>query len=286
MKAMCALHMKKNKPIGVIGGDMRQIYLCSLLRDERFDVLTYGLDKFDMPKSGLADIFGSCEYVMFPLPASIDKTTLFAPFSRDPIPLSLVMRLIKEHNTVLAGSSGNLFDGCGAQRVVDYYKNEGLQIKNALLTAEGAIEVIMRESPRSIDGLGVLVTGYGRIGRQLSQKLHLLNARVTVAARKKEDLIWAEASGLSAVHIKDIGRHAGGFDVIVNTPPSLIIDSEIINLVRKDCLIVDLSSSPFGVDFDYARQNGVKAILASSLPGKSSPYTAAVNIKNAILDII
>ena len=44
--------------------------------------------------------------------------------------------------------------------------------------------------------------------------------------------------------------------------------------------------NPAGVDFAAARELGVKAIQALSLPGKVAPVTAALAIKAAVYNIL
>ena len=75
-------------------------------------------------------------------------------------------------------------------------------------------------------------------------------------------------------------------DAIFNTIPSIILDESKLKLLNKDCLIIDLASKPGGVDFDKAKELGVKAIWALSLPGKVAPITAAKFIKETVFNII
>ena len=47
-------------------------------------------------------------------------------------------------------------------------------------------------------------------------------------------------------------------------------------------LIIDLASAPGGVDYEIAEKLGIKAILASALPGKVAPDTASDYIKEYV----
>ena len=64
--------------------------------------------------------------------------------------------------------------------------------------------------------------------------------------------------------------------------PIQILDKNMLILLNKKTLIIDLASAPGGVDFDTAKKLGIKAILASALPGKVAPETAAEYIKNCV----
>jgi dipicolinate synthase subunit A len=76
------------------------------------------------------------------------------------------------------------------------------------------------------------------------------------------------------------------YDIVYNTIPSLILDSYRLNLVRRDCLIIDLASRPGGVDFQYCNDKNIKVVWALSLPGKTSPVSAGNYIGIAIENIL
>jgi len=60
----------------------------------------------------------------------------------------------------------------------------------------------------------------------------------------------------------------------------------LLRKVNKDCLLIDLASKPGGIDFEKAKEMGLKTIWALSLPGKVAPVTAAKFIKDTISNII
>jgi dipicolinate synthase subunit A len=63
-------------------------------------------------------------------------------------------------------------------------------------------------------------------------------------------------------------------DCIFNTVPSMVLPRERLMLLRPGTLVIDLASSPGGVDFEAAKQLGLEAILALGLPGKVAPVSA------------
>ena len=76
------------------------------------------------------------------------------------------------------------------------------------------------------------------------------------------------------------------FDFIFNTIPSLVIDSECIDNMKNEAIIVDLASKPGGTDINYAKFKGIKTIWALSLPGKTAPVTAGRIIKETVENIL
>ena len=76
------------------------------------------------------------------------------------------------------------------------------------------------------------------------------------------------------------------YDIIINTIPSLILNREYLSNVRQDALIIDIASTPGGVDRQAAKELGIRSILALSLPGKVAPITSAEFIKETLNHIL
>jgi dipicolinate synthase subunit A len=161
-----------------------------------------------------------------------------------------------------------------------------MAILNAIPTAEGAIQIAMEELPITLHNSNVLILGYGRIGKILAKMLHGIGANVYVEARKYADIAWIKSYCYKPVMLNEISQIIGDMNLVVNTIPSLILNCELLNKLNKDCLVIDLASKPGGVDFDKAKEFGIKAIWALSLPGKVAPVTAAEFIKNTVYNII
>ena len=153
---------------------------------------------------------------------------------------------------------------------------------NTIPTAEGAIGLAMEETNYTLDGRKVLVMGFGRVGKTLANKLSKMGLDVYCEARNNEDLAWIKAYGYKPIELKEVKNILCKMDIIFNTVPIQILDKNMLILLNKKTLIIDLASAPGGVDFDTAKKLGIKAILASALPGKVAPETAAEYIKNCV----
>ncbi len=111
------------------------------------------------------------------------------------------------------------------------------------------------------------------------------SARVSMAARNPEDLAWAGVYGYTPypIHAMQMGLQQADF--IFNTVPKVLLKQQELELLKSSCLIVDLASAPFGVDYEAAKALQLQAICAQSLPGKVAPATAAAYIRDAIYQI-
>ena len=119
----------------------------------------------------------------------------------------------------------------------------------------------------------------------LSEKLSCLGANVTVMARSQKDLAWCSVCGYSLVKPSGLREVLKEQNIIFNTVPALILNSELLQYVGRGTLIIDLASAPGGVDLACAKKLQIKAVKALSLPGKTAPKSAAEIIKDTILNI-
>ncbi len=172
------------------------------------------------------------------------------------------------------------------EKVIDVMKQEELVILNTIATAEGAIEVAIQNTDTIIHGSNVLILGFGRVAKEVATKFHGLSAKVTCAARKSTDLAWIKAQGYEEVNIYELGEDLKKYDIIINTIPQMIIDKEEMQFMKHNVLLIDLASSPGGINVEDAKQMNLKFVWALALPGKIAPVTSAEFIKDTIYNLI
>ena len=281
--------------IWLAGGDLRQRKLAGLLARDGHGVHTWAMEQGERTeeekKREEEDLSGlrEADLLILPLPALNGEGELNAPLSGKRHRAEELFPYL-EAGTVLCG--GLMPEALRKQAeekelfVMDYYERPELAMLNALPTAEGAIQIAMEELPITLCGARVLVVGCGRIGKLLAQQLRGLGAKVTVAARKYEQLAWAEVHGMESEHIYQWDGYLCGYDLVVNTAPGMVLGVEELSGLKEGCLVIDLASRPGGVDRAAAERLGVKVIWALSLPGRMSPTTAADAIRTAIYNFM
>ena len=157
---------------------------------------------------------------------------------------------------------------------------------NAVPAVEGALQLAMEATDRTVHDCRCLVIGYGRIGRLLADRLLALGAEVTVSARKYGDLAWIQAWGCRGVHTGALTEQLERFHLIFNTAPALILDGGRLRETREDCVIIDLASAPGGVDLAEAKRLGRQVTSAPGLPGKVAPRSAAAAVRDSVYHIL
>lgn len=274
--------MACNNYIGIFGGDKRQVYIASSLLSKGYYVYTYKLlekieHKNHASVSDLKELMNKCRVLIGPIPLTKDLVTISSGTADNSNSNTIAHYLNKEHMLIGGVIPSDIRMLCNEQGIFcfDLMESDKIAIMNAIATAEGIIMEAIKSSDFNLHKSNCLVLGYGRCGKVLAAKLKGLDAIVTIAARGEDDLAYAQAAGLFAVHIKDIKPLLPSFKFIFNTVPSLILDQEHLKKVSKDVVIIDIASAPGGVDFEYALNHGINAKLCLGIPGKVSPKTSA-----------
>lgn len=274
-----------DKTFGVLGGDKRNYYLAKALKDDGYKVRLWGFDKLGAMDCEIASALDSDIIILPVIPFSEDENVV-SPYSNSNLNLKEYEDALKD-KIIFTGVKEKFLSAFPdmENKVSSYSDREEFAVKNAVPTAEGAIEQALMHSDITINGSKVLVCGYGRIGKVLSEMLRGMGADVTVSARKQSDLAWIKLNGFAGIKTGDF-TEINSYNFIFNTIPSLILREDVLRELSKDTLIIDLASLPGGVDFACAEKYGIKAIHALSLPGKIAPKSAGEIIESTILNIL
>ena len=277
--------------ISILGGDLRIVKLAEMLVEEGVEVFTYGLENSELLEENktntLQETIENSDIVLGPIPFSSNGKTVNTPFSNNKI---LVPELLEKLSgkILIAGSvKQEIYDIASEKnvKVIDILKREELAVLNAVSTAEGTIKIAIEETPKNLHGSNILVLGFGRIGKILSNMLKGLGANVACEARKNSDLAWIKAYGYEPIPISNLKDNLNRFDIIINTIPYIILDKDNLDNVKRDALVIDLASNPGGVDKEAIKERKIKFVWALSLPGKVAPVTSAEFIKETLYNI-
>lgn len=286
--------MRHEQQFWVLGGDMRQGKLAQLLARDGHRVHTYALEEGVESIEGLLQEEelskihrGDC--VILPLPVSAEEGYLNTPLSPRKILLEEVLNALSTHQVICGGRVDAMTASLAAERgltIHDYFAREELAVENAVATAEGCIQLAMEHLPITIHECRVLVVGYGRVGKLVAQRMAALGAKVSVAARRYEQLAWAQTQGYGTEWVSQLVGWLCSYDLVVNTVPAPVLGRSELADLNEECLIIDLASKPGGVDFEAATQLGRTVIWALSLPGKVAPVSAGATIKTTVYNIL
>lgn len=265
--------MKNNFDFAILGGDRRMAILAKMLEN-------VGTCKHFLNSDGDIPERIEATATILPIPCSFDGIRLScfagAPLLNDVIshiysPFVFGGRIPAEIRKELTARG---------MRVYDLLEDEALLIKNAQLTAEGALGIIIAETQRAVLGARITVIGFGRIGRALARILTALGARVTVAVRSDAQLAEAECLGCLTVPLTELPTAIAGADAVCNTAPAHVLGRAELAAFSAGVPFIELASGGFNASSE------VRFINAQGLPGKTAPESAAQIIYDRITDLL
>ncbi len=284
----------------VIGGDNRQLFLADLLTKENVKVCYYGLSPCSLPSkyipcfmnetitasSSLQEALENSKYIIGPTPFCKDKIYITS-FSTLGILADEFLSFCSPEQTIYAGAIPKHIMELGKKnklKIKDIMEWEHVAMLNGVATAEGAICEAIRNSVINLQGSKVLILGFGKCGQIIAKKLAALDANVSVSVRKYDVLSMALAYGYHGFLLDELKDYVSEFDFIFNTIPAMILGKNMLIKTKKDTAIIDIASSPGGVDYNYAGDHCYNAGLYLGLPGIMSPKSSAKIQLDAILN--
>jgi dipicolinate synthase subunit A len=226
-------------------------------------VLTYAAEELE--KRGISVVeapSADVTHLLLPVPCKMEKERMEA-----------VLRQLPRDITVLGGGLNR--EELSGYCCVDLLTDERYLAENAMITADCAIRVASNQLPITWQQCPVLILGWGRIGKCLGQLLKALGAEVSIAARKEADRAMIRALGCESEGISGLDCILKRYRVIFNTVPHLILSQEQLANCRRDCIKIELASSP--------GMAGEGILPARGLPGRMVPESSGRLIARTVL---
>lgn len=282
----------QNLNAACIGGDDRNVFLARRLKERGFSVVCYGIRHRAEEAEGLRfaesleEALRHADIIVGGIPLLKNKRINGNENLPDLLP-KIFCQNVRENQSVFAGMiTGEVRAACAERGVkcCDFMKENAVTVFNTIATAEGAVYEAMRRKNTNIHGSRCLVTGYGRCGKTLADKLRGLGARVTVCNRSQEALELANALGYETSGLSGLAGIVGRYEYIFNTVPAVIFDRNVLGRVQKDSLIIDIASVPGGVDYDAAGEMGKETAACLGLPGKYAPKSSGIRLADFVAE--
>lgn len=150
---------------------------------------------------------------------------------------------------------------------IDLLKDAYYLAMNARITAHCALSLATQKLSCILDDTSILVIGWGRIGKCLTQLLKAFATDITVATRNAKDRATLASLGINAIPLNEI--IPAKYGLIYNTAPEMILPH-----CNGDALKIDLASKP-GIDGD-------DVIWSRGLPNKMAPKSSGKLIAETV----
>ena len=170
--------------------------------------------------------------IILPLPATRNDKTIVMPFSKREISIDRLMSLLGKGNILFGGIiKGELLSRLRETDIpfVDYYDNEFIE-KNAVLTAFGALKILLEHIDFALPLGKYAITGYGRVAKETASLLTSLSCDVTVFARNSSQRDDAMIKGCKAEPLNNLTLQANNFDIVICDSTYVYLNNEKSNL--------------------------------------------------------
>lgn len=279
--------------LAIFGGDARYIEVIHQLKTlENTELLLIGFDDLEFNATNIKQIAyqtiqpETLDAVILPIQGIGDEGIVEAPFSNNNIQLTTNwFKKLRKKVPIITGVMNGFLKTLRDELDLSVYSlmsRDDIAIYNSIPTAEGAIFLAMENTNYTIHSAQITVLGFGRIGQTVADRFKKLGANVSICTDNEAEQARATTQSLSAFSLRDLSRIAAYTDILINTVPAQLINSDLINTLKTQTLIIDLASAPGGTDFNYAKERGIQAILAQRLPSIVAPKTSGVMLSNVM----
>lgn len=272
----------------IAGGDMRQVY-CAARLARRYSVTVAGFDSSALPAevqplTGSLPAAEEFDFAVLPVRGLGSDGNISAPHYSGALSAESVASSVRKDSTVFTGlPSPRLAELFPQQRLVSYLDREELLLRNAVLTAEGAVQLALERLDVALCGLPVLIVGLGRIGTALAHILRGFGADVTAAVRSPKAAAKAEVLGVRSVYTNDLGDE---YALVFNTSPKTVFTRGNLGISHRNTLFIELASDEGGFSPEAADMLGENLVRAGGLPAKTAPVTAGEIVADAVAAFI
>lgn len=278
---------------GILGGDLRQVYMANLLIEDGFSVIAYGVQPELLHKAcegadSLEHLVKSAKVIAAPIPFTKNKTHIFSNVLKDDLTVEKLCRKMKKEHCFFAGNiPAELTAECKEKGnfYYDFMKNEELAMYNAIATAEGTILEAIRHHPVNLHKSQGLILGYGTCAKVLAEKLKGLSVDVIICARSATARMEAKAFGYKTTDFTELPDVLSGVEFIFNTVPAMVMPREVLRYVKQSSIIIDIASMPGGVDKEAVKEFGLHEEHCLALPGIYAPKSSAEYLKEVMLSV-
>ena len=187
--------------------------------------------------------------------------------------LEHILADLPENVTVIGGNLSH--PALRDYKQIDLLQDPAYLAQNAAITADCAVRIAANHLPITLRNCPVLVIGWGRIGKCLSQILQAVGCQVSVAARKEADRCIAQALGCEVFAISKLHTSLPHYRVIFNTVPVPVLNGVQLDACHPSCVKIELASQP-GLA-------GNDVIQAKGLPGRDAPESSGLLIGKTVM---
>lgn len=168
-------------------------------------------------------------------------------------------------------------------KVFNLLTDELFAIKNAKLTAEGILCLILQNTENSIFESKILIMGSGRVGKATAILFEKMGVKFSLFSSTEDS--FNSNHLFSGKHIlgSSLKNELSKFDIIINTIPAKILDENDLKNIKSNCLFLEIASIQ---SIAPTPENAFTYLLCPALPQRFSSQTAGKYMFECIINFL
>lgn len=159
-------------------------------------------------------------------------------------------------------------------------EDEIFTVKNANLTAEGVLAIMLNEVDVSLFDCSVLILGGGRIAKAMAVLLKSLGVNYAVVSYNPIKFPSYYTLSNKCYYRNNFVRDLDKYNVIVNTIPAKILDDDVVGAISSNMVFIETASVKC---LDDSKDLGFKYLFSPALPQRFSATTAGKLVYESIM---
>lgn len=288
--------MLENYNILILGGDSRYLYLITNLANKQANLSVIGFNEYtfshaNITHENISEIdFSMFDAIVLPVPGTSETGEIVPTYDKHSFFLSAdQIKKTKKHCIIFTGIKNKFLQQIterSNRELIALFHRDDIAILNSIPTAEATLKLAIEHTDYMMHGANIFVLGFGRVGFTTARLFKNIGANVTVAIRKSAHFARIREMNMTPLHMNDLQDNLMDAQIVINTIPHLILTRDMLKVMDKDSLIIDLASTPGGTNFSAAKDYHIQALHALGLPGKTAPKTASDILSDTIVHLL
>lgn len=288
--------MLEDYNILILGGDSRYLYLITNLANKNAYLSVIGFNEYTFSHSNIKhesinDVdFSVFDAIVLPVTGTSETGEIVPTYDKQPFLLTAnQIKQTKKHCVIFTGIKNKFLEQITERtnrELIALFNRDDIAILNSIPTAEATLKLAIEHTDYMMHGANIFILGFGRVGFTTARLFHNIGANVTVAIRSSADFARIREMNMTPLHIDDLQDNLANAQIVINTIPHLVLTRDLLKVMNKDSLIIDLASTPGGTNFSAAKDYDIQALHALGLPGKTAPKTASNVLSDTIIHLL
>lgn len=254
-----------------LGGDKRYKYMMRELEEsDTVYQIGFNMESPNIHEENIENLnLSKFDMILFPINGLSDNLEVKSENGMISLSEDIFENLDKDTLVFTGLKTKKLLELIPEEQIISFLDDEEVEDINNNLTVEGTIDDIRDRKNDSI-----CILGYGNLGKELYLRLTSAGINTYVISRPKELIYKDKVKNYYPLSPENIAEVFKVSDIVINTIPYNVIPEEAVSNGYVP-YILDIASSPFGINQELVKKYNLNYNLYLGIPSKYAPKEAS-----------